>query len=107
MKLVTKNILFKGFKGNQVNQKIKKNFKLLLKENNSILRSLSGSYIYSYNKKLVLKLKKFSDIVIIGMGGSILGAEAIYSFLKFKINKNFLFLDNLKSNVKNFTKKKN
>ena len=29
------------------------------------------------------------------MGGSILGAKAIYSFLEKKINKNFIFLDNL------------
>ena len=29
------------------------------------------------------------------MGGSILGMKAIYSFLKFKIKKNFLFIDNL------------
>ena len=29
------------------------------------------------------------------MGGSILGMKAIYSFLKFKIKKKFLFIDNL------------
>ena len=29
------------------------------------------------------------------MGGSSLGAKAIYSFLKFKIKKNFEFLDNI------------
>ena len=29
------------------------------------------------------------------MGGSILGAKAIYDFLKYKIKKNFLFIDNL------------
>ena len=32
---------------------------------------------------------------MIGMGGSILGSEAIYFSLKHKIKKTFLFLDNL------------
>ena len=32
------------------------------------------------------------------MGGSILGAEAIYQFLKHKIKKNFFFLNNLEKN---------
>ena len=35
---------------------------------------------------------------MIGMGGSILGAKAIYSFLQFKIKKKFIFLDNLDAN---------
>ena len=38
------------------------------------------------------------------MGGSSLGANAIYDFLKYKINKNFYFLFNL--NKKTFPKKK-
>ena len=29
------------------------------------------------------------------MGGSILGSQAIYSFLKYKIKKKFIFLNNL------------
>ena len=32
------------------------------------------------------------------MGGSILGSKAIYSFLKYKINKKFIFIDNLDQN---------
>ena len=34
------------------------------------------------------------------MGGSSLGTQAIYDFLKHKIKKNFEFLDNLKPNKK-------
>ena len=41
------------------------------------------------------------------MGGSILGSKSIYSFLKKKIKKNFLFLDNLNENIKNFLSKNN
>ena len=32
------------------------------------------------------------------MGGSILGAKAIYDFLKHKTKKNFIFIDNLDEN---------
>ena len=39
------------------------------------------------------------------MGGSVLGAEAIYNFLKFKIKKEFIFLNNLKSGVNKKIKK--
>ena len=39
------------------------------------------------------------------MGGSILGAEAIYQFLKHKIKKKFIFINNLNPKIKN--KKKN
>ena len=34
------------------------------------------------------------------MGGSILGTQAIYDFLKHKIKKNFLFIDNLQNSIK-------
>ena len=40
------------------------------------------------------------------MGGSSLGANAIYDFLKKKIKKNFLFFDNLQNNTKIKNKKK-
>ena len=41
------------------------------------------------------------------MGGSILGANAIYSFLKNKIKKTFIFIDtlNVNENLKNNKKK--
>ena len=39
------------------------------------------------------------------MGGSTLGTQAIYDFLKFKIKKNFFFIDNLKSSQKKEKKK--
>ena len=41
------------------------------------------------------RFKKYKDIVIIGMGGSILGTEAIYECFKFKIKKNIFFLNDL------------
>ncbi len=105
MKIITKNIFFKIFKKNKINKKTKKNLHLLLKEKNEILKSLTKNYNYSYNKKLLLKLKKFSNIFVIGMGGSTLGTEAIYSFLKNKIKKNFYFNNNLQSKINSPNKK--
>ena len=86
--MLTKNIKFRNFIKAKDNFKIKKDLNLLLK-------TLETSYKYNYTKKLVKKLKKFSNIKIIGMGGSILGAEAIYDFLKSKIKKNIIFINNL------------
>ena len=103
--MFTKNINFKNFKSKKNNNKIKKDLKAILKENNEILKSLSTGYKNQYNQNTILKFKKYSTIRIIGMGGSILGAESIYDFLKFKIKKNFYFNDNLQSKIKHFTKK--
>ena len=103
--MLTKNINFKNFSIKSNTLKVKKNFKILLKQNLKIINSFKNSYKYSYKKKLILKLRKFSNIRIIGMGGSILGAEAIYEFLKDKIRKNFLFINNLRTNPNNFNNK--
>jgi glucose-6-phosphate isomerase len=101
-----KNIKFKNFKVKKKNQNIKKDLKILINENNEVLKSLFPQYKNSYSKKNIIKYKKYSYVRIIGIGGSILGAEAIYDFLKNKIKKNFLFIDNLKSKIKTFSKKK-
>ena len=103
--MLTRNINFKNFSIKSNTLKVKKSFKILLKQNLELINSLKNSYKYSYKKKLILKLKKFSNIRIIGMGGSILGAEAIYKFLKDKINKNFLFINNLDEIPYNFHNK--
>ena len=57
-------------------------------------------------KRFLLKFKNFSKIKLIGMGGSSLGAKSIYSFLKYKIKKKFIFIDNLKTIQKTNFKKK-
>ena len=78
---------------------IKKLLKKLIKEDNEILHSFRASYKNNYNNLLVNSLQKYKTISLIGMGGSILGSKAIYSFLKKKNNKNFIFIDNLNSNL--------
>ena len=104
--MITKNIKFKNFISNKKKVKIYQKFKLLLKQNNPILNTLTAIYDYSYKKKIISKFRKYKIIRIIGMGGSILGSQAIYDFLKFKIKKNFFFINNLDLNLLNIDIKK-
>jgi glucose-6-phosphate isomerase len=103
--MFTKKINFKNFIIKKFNKEISKDLNLILKEKNKVIESLSTFYKYSYNKKIISKIKKYKDVRVIGMGGSILGTEAIYDFLKDKIKKNFYFINNLQSSTK-ISKKK-
>ncbi len=97
MKL-TNNINFQNFKTKKIDKKIKKLLKNLLNEENYILSSLSKSYKDSWNKKFKSIYNKYKNIILIGMGGSVMGARAIYSFLNKRIKKNFYFIDNFENN---------
>ena len=102
--MLTKNIKIKNFK-TKSNIKIKKIFKnFFLKKNDKLLQSFSENYKYSFNLKKIKKYKKYKNFTLIGMGGSILGAEAIYNFLNYKIGKKFTFINNLNSNIKKTSK---
>ena len=102
--MLTKNIKIKNFK-TKSNIKIKKIFKnFLLKKDDKLLQSFSENYKYSFNLKKIKKYKKYKNFTLIGMGGSILGAEAIYNFLNYKIGKKFTFINNLNSNIKKTSK---
>ena len=59
------------------------------------LNVLSGKFNFNFKIKNLKKFKKFKKIALIGMGGSILGAEAIYNFLQTKIKKKVYFFNNL------------
>ena len=98
--MLTTGIKFINFKGKPSTKILKKKLNFLLKENNQVLRSLSKDYKNDYNTDIVKKYKKFLNYKIIGMGGSSLGAQAIYDFLKEKIKKKFSFIDNLQINSK-------
>src|SRR6056300_88914 len=104
--MITTGIKLINFKKKTNPLDIKKNLKLILKEKNQVIESLKTSYQNSYESKKILKYKKGSNFRVIGMGGSSLGANAIYDFLKKKIKKNFLFFDNLQNNTKKKNKKK-
>tara|TARA_B100001248_G_scaffold258614_1_gene243113 strand:- start:7750 stop:8958 length:1209 start_codon:yes stop_codon:yes gene_type:complete len=64
-------------------------------DNKNTLNVLSKNFILNFNNKDLNRFKKFKKIAIIGMGGSILGSEAIYEFLEKKIKKKVFFLDNI------------
>ena len=95
--MLTKKIDFKNFIINKKSLRVKKNFISLINSNNEILKSLSKNYKNSFKKKISAKFKKKSNFRVIGMGGSVLGSRAIYDFLKIKIKKKFLFVDNLQN----------
>ena len=97
--MFSKNIKFKNFI-NKKNLKINKIIKNLiidksLLEKYQLLNSLTKEFQYSYQKKKIKELQRYSEINLIGMGGSILGAEAIYNFLKHKIKKKISFYNNI------------
>ena len=104
--MLTTNINFKNFHLKKISKNIKEDLKRLLKEKNMILESLSSSYQNSYSKKTISKIKNYKNIRVIGIGGSILGTEAIYDFLKPKIKKKFEFVNNLESRTNFYLKKK-
>ena len=105
--MLTKSISFKNFSLKKKNSiKIKKNLIFILKNKSQIIQSLSKGYKNSFDKKKLKQYKKFSNYRIIGMGGSTLGAQSIYDFLKQKIKKRFTFIDNLQADRK-LEKKKN
>ena len=85
----SKDLKLKSFK------KFEEIFKNIIKNisyPNNTLNVLSKNFDYNFKKNEIEKFKKFKKIALVGMGGSILGTEAIYSFLKHKIKKKFIFL---------------
>ncbi len=96
--MLTPNLKFNNF--NKLEKKnLKKKLNFLKKQNwlkkYPLLISLTTNYKYSYSKKNLQKIKKNFNFRLIGMGGSILGSEAIYNFLKHKVKKKFTFINNL------------
>ncbi len=107
--MLSKNIIFKNFQ--QKNLKNRKKINNILKKEiincSSLLNSFKKNYKYSFKKNIIKKYKSYENINLIGMGGSILGTEAIYDFLKFKIKKKVNFFNNLNNQTKFLSKKKN
>ena len=107
--MFSKTIKFKNFSqkiSTKAKKKINNIFKKELIISSSLLNSFSKNYRYSFKKENLKKYKKYQSINLIGMGGSILGTEAIYDFLNFKIKKKIKFYNNLKSKIDTKSKKK-
>ena len=102
--MLSPRISFRNFKSKKVKTSfVRKKLTTLIKEKNEILKSLSKDYKNDFNNKNLKKFKNSLDYRVIGMGGSSLGAQAIYNFLRHKIKKKFFFIDNLK--IDNLEKK--
>ncbi len=78
----------------------------LNQKNSNLFKSFLPNSQYSFDFKDIKKFRKFKTVTVIGMGGSILGAKAIYSFLKHKIKIKFIFVDNLDQIFLNKIKRK-
>lgn len=111
----TKNTINKNHLDKKLSKKLSKNFEKIFgkitedtKDKKKTLNVLNEKYKFNFDIKDLKKFKKFKTIVLVGMGGSILGAEALSGFLKKKIKKKIFFFDNIdvKKNL-NFFKKKN
>ena len=103
--MLTSGISFVNFNKKNKSLRLGRSLQSIINDKNEILNSLSNNYRDSYKKNFVNKFKVFSNYRVIGMGGSILGTRTIYEFLKHKIKKNFLFVDNLQ-NILSQSKKK-
>ena len=103
--MLTSSISLKNFRLKTNNPKIKQKLKFLFSNKSQIIESLSSNYRDSFEKKNINKYKSTKNFRLIGMGGSTLGTQAIYNFLKHKIKKKFYFIDNLNPSLKRDKKK--
>ena len=79
-----------------------------IKDVKKTIHILDDKLKFNFKIRNLKKFKNFKTIVLIGMGGSILGSEAIYNFFKKKIKKKFYFFDDLNENkIIEFKKKEN
>ncbi len=107
-----KNFLIKNYNKKILN---KKKFDIIFDEidqecdyKKNTYHVLSKKFNFDFKINEIKKFKRFKNIVIIGMGGSILGTSAIYEFLRHKIKKKVTFFDNLdKEKLKRFIEKNN
>ena len=111
--MLNKNIFYLNSKKFYKNlEKTKKIFNSLKQDliNSAIplLQCYEKNYIFDFTPTTIKKFSKFKNIVIVGMGGSILGTKSIYSFFKKKVKKKVFFFDNLDINLNlQFNKIKN
>ena len=98
--MFNENNFFKNFSLNSrgFNQNLKKtkiifnSFKSDLKNFEiPLLQSYEKNYIFDFTPNTIRKFYKYKNIIIIGMGGSILGTKSIYSFFKARIKKKVFF----------------
>ena len=111
--LVIKNFIKKKFFNNKLNKNLFKNYvkaineiKIEINSSQKTLNILNNNFRLNFSTQELKNFKKFNSITIVGMGGSILGAEAIYFFLKSKIKKKVYFFNDINEEKFLYLKKK-
>ena len=99
--MITNGINFKNFLIKKKSKQITIILNHILNKKNQVIQSLSSNYKDSFNINILNKYKKFKNFRVIGIGGSSLGTEAIYNFLRKKIKKNFSFINDLDFTTEN------
>ena len=94
--MLVKNNFFLNYKKYYQNlKKTKKLFNSFKLELNNfeipLFEIYKKDYVFDFNREIVNKFSKYKNIIILGMGGSILGIKSIYSFLRKKIKKEVFF----------------
>ena len=100
------NNFFNNFKSPKLQNNLKKTKNIFLSLKNELenyeipmMESYEKNYKFDFSEKTVKRFLKYKNVIVIGMGGSILGTKSIYSFFEEKIKKNFFFFDNLDVNL--------
>ncbi len=79
-----------------------------IKNTEKTLNVFDNNFKFDFKLKNLKQFKKFKTIALIGMGGSILGSEAIYQFLQAKIKKKVYFFNDLdEKKISEFKRKEN
>ncbi len=111
--LIIENNFQKKFLNKKLNYSFNKKIKKIFYEidhqvnlENNLFSMFNKNFKFNFKFKELKRFKKFKTIAIIGMGGSILGANAISEYLSKKIKKEIYFFDNL-DEYKNLLFKKN
>ena len=112
--MLNNNISFKNFslqskKFNNNLKKVNKVFQSFKTDFNNckipLLDSYEKNYNYDFSTSLVKRYSKYKNIIVMGMGGSILGTKSIYTFFREKIKKKVFFFDNLDAGLHSELKK--
>ena len=85
--MISKRISFINYRIKKNSTAISNKLKSIISKQDQVLMSLGKNYKNSFTKKQLNKYKSFSNFRIIAMGGSILGSQTIYDFLKNKKKK--------------------
>ena len=113
-KFIIKNNIYLKYLNKKLSSKFNKKYLKIereisdqIDEPKSVYNIFSKNFRFNFKIRDLKKFIKYKNIVIIGMGGSILGSHAIFKFLEQKIKKNLFFFDNIDYDKALSFKKKN